>query len=196
MKRQNKLGSYLAVTAGVGCVSSVANAATVVSLGSVPAPLSDPIFTAEPGFGNYFSIDFNATLSIDVDFDDIGSFGIPYLFSGDSTGGPNSTEFSSGNTIFYTNFFGDNGASLGTDNFASFSALDSDENAIDFVAQFFIDFEGNGSLLAIASNPANTPLSFEDGVAAIQAAQVPEPSSLALLALGSKNKHSSHPCIS
>ena len=32
MKRQNKLGFYLAVTAGIGCVSSVANAATIVTL--------------------------------------------------------------------------------------------------------------------------------------------------------------------
>ena len=69
---------------------------------------------------------------------------------------------------------------MGNDNFAIIP-VDMDSFS---VAQFNFDGVGGGSLLAIASSDGST-LSFADGVAAIQTAQAPEPSSLALLALGS-----------
>ena len=53
------------------------------------------------------------------------------------------------------------------------------------IAQFDFDGQGGGFLVAIAASDDGSALSFADGVAAIQAAQVPEPSNLALLALGS-----------
>ena len=88
----------------------------------------------------------------------------------------------------------DFGAVSGDQNYAVLS-FDGDLVG-EAVAQFFFDGQGGGHLIAIATtNPVPNPqdlsavggpaLSISAGKALIDAAGVPEPSSLALLALGS-----------
>ena len=61
--------------------------------------------------------------------------------------------------------------------------MDGDSDS-DGVGQFFFDGVRGGYLVALAINPDGSSLSIIEGVAAINAASIPEPSSVALLALG------------
>ena len=75
-------------------------------------------------------------------------------------------------------------------------SFDGAKNDFEAVGQFFFDGQGGGFLIAIATineitNPQDLSgvggpaLSISEGRALIEAAAVPEPSSLTLLALGS-----------
>jgi PEP-CTERM motif len=72
------------------------------------------------------------------------------------------------------------GAQLGAANYANIS-FDGD-NVFEAVGQFNFDGAGGGFLVALAINDDNSALSISQGKAAIDA--VPEPSAIALLALG------------
>ncbi len=79
-----------------------------------------------------------------------------------------------------------NGAQTEAANYASLS-LDGD-GIYDSVGQFFFDGNGGAYLIAIATEESGSALSIIEGKAAIDSASVPavpEPSQLALLALGS-----------
>jgi hypothetical protein len=86
-----------------------------------------------------------------------------------------------------------NGATSGSDNYANISFnswtdssdVDPDES-FEAVGQFDFNSDGTGTLLAVAWDDNNYPLAISVGAAEIQAAAVPEPSSmmLGLLALG------------
>ena len=176
MKRQNKLGSYLAVTAGVGCVSSVANAATIVTEFGPGVPQVSPI-----------DIDFFGGIPSVGSIEVMGGYligdGGRYFYRGAGSG----AKFDVGDFGMDVNYFDGgfvSGAIEGNDNFAEVDLDGFGVGGIS-IAQFDFDGVGGGFVVAIASNSDGTDLSFTDGVAAIQAAQVPEPSSLALLALGS-----------
>lgn len=74
------------------------------------------------------------------------------------------------------------GAVLGSNqNYANIS-FNGPDGVYEGVAQFYLNGNGGGYLVATARNGTNTPLSISAGKAAIMA--VPEPSGLALLALG------------
>jgi hypothetical protein len=190
--RQNKMMGYLAVTAGVGCASSVANAAVVfygnANNTNIQADPNGIMFTSftDPLFGTYHSITSNN------------------LFFGFESGG--NGFFTRGEDMFPTQhggsqfpYYGGNsfiqGGVAGDKNYAiiSFNGVDSVYEA---VAQFYLDGSGGGYLMAIATlndipNPQDLSavggagLSISTGKAMIDAAAaIPEPSSLALLALG------------
>jgi hypothetical protein len=197
--RQNKMMSYLAVTAGVGCVSSVANAA-VVFYGNAG---NNNLIADPTGFdvGFYISVGRNRAI--------VPGFGAgPAVFNvssvgyftrgadlGVSTGTGNRGAYR-GHGSFYR------GAVAGAQNYANIS-FDGFDGVYEAVAQFFFNGSGGGYLMAITttnaiSNPQNLSavggpaLSISEGKTIIDAAggvnnfsgAVPEPSSLGLLALG------------
>jgi len=168
----NKIGSYLVLSTGVGCVGAV-SAQTVTLFGpdeTTPFVVGDPLGFNGAVFTLYSSLD--------------GAF--PYTFGRDFTNGSlNTPEVDSVNaTIYVINGMFVSGTSAGVANFANIS-LDGNNSVFEGVGQFSFDGQGGGRLLAIAVNDDGSALSITDGFAAIQAAAVPEPSSLALLALGS-----------
>ena len=190
------LTPYLAVTAGVGCVSSVANAAvTFYGVDSANDTNDDPngISVGQGLVSGYNSVGTDTVGGL-FGFGVLESGGgLVYFSQGDDfTYVPN---FDAGGVYFgqyYGMFLA--GAVLGDQNYASVS-FDGDSVG-EAVAQFFFDGQGGGFLIAIATrNPVPNPqdlsavggaaLSISDGKALIDAAAVPEPSSLALLALGS-----------
>jgi hypothetical protein len=185
-KRQNKLGTYLAVTVGVGSVSSVADAA-VTFYGAN---------TANDTNSNPLGINLGEGSSGEMVLDTSGSTGSYFLGgSGYFTSGTDlsgstdmlvSGSYFQGATFVY-------GATSGSNNYASISF----DGLVTFeaVGQFFLDGAGGGYLIAIATsrtvpNPQDLSsvggpaLSISAGKAMIDAAAVPEPSSIALLALG------------
>ena len=182
------LRSYLAVTAGVGCAASVANGAvTFYGIDSANEFNADPfrigvgISKFRPAVATDYIVAFAGgryfTDGVDLNFENgvLRGDGIYVTFTID---GPSIV----------------GGASAGNQNYANIDF--NDDGVFEAVAQFNLDGEGNGFLVAIATrntvpNPQNlsavggTFLSISEGRALIEAAAVPEPSSLALLALGS-----------
>jgi hypothetical protein len=175
--------SYLAVTAGVGCVSSVANAA-VAFYGNA----SNNNLQADPVGINIGNGAVNLTPGV----------WNTYFFLDSSGNG-----FTRGSDINWTAIIGSGpygggggfqrGAVAGDQNYANISF--SKQFVAEAVAQFFFDGVGGGYLMAIATtnaipNPQDLravrgpALSISAGKAMINAAAVPEPSSLVLLALG------------
>jgi hypothetical protein len=194
--KKNKLGTYLAVTAGVGCAASVAEGAvTFYGVNSANDTNADPGNGVNPGL-------------------EVGSGGFPGSFSANGRwGGARFGDYVTGNPYFsqgadiaingtgrtvgpYFNagvFVG--GAISGSQNYAAIS-FDGDDDVYEGVGQFYFDGAGGGYIIAIATtnavpNPQDLTtvggpaLSISDGKAMIDAAAVPEPSGLALLALGS-----------
>jgi len=185
------------VTAGVGCVSSGANASVVIfnmnditmqdPLGiNVGLSVNDGTFVLGVADTNY---------SADSYFGVSYTSGTPIIFTrGSDLEGLEESSSYTGGAYFYSNAGFYNGAVAGDQNFANISF--DGEDVFEAVGQFSFDGAGNGFLIAIAtnndiSNPQDLSngdgeaLSISAGVAAIQAAQVPEPSSIALFALGS-----------
>jgi hypothetical protein len=193
--RQNKMMGYLAVTAGVGCASSAANAAVVfygnasnTDIQADPNGIMFISFTAPPFMGggtNQFIKNNNLAFGYE-------SGGNGFFTRGEDMfptqhGGGEYLLYHSGNSFV-------SGGVAGDQNYAniSFNGVDSVYEA---VAQFYLDGSGGGYLMAIATlndipNPQNLSavggagLSISAGKAMIAAAAIPEPSSLALLALG------------
>jgi len=74
------------------------------------------------------------------------------------------------------------GAQSGSANYANIS-FNGYDNVYEAVGQFYLDGAGGGYLVALARNNDNSALSISAGKTAIDPA-VPEPSAIALLALG------------
>ena len=179
------LRSYLAVTAGVGCAASVAEASTTVTFFEQGAANDFGISVSfSPGGEISYPSGETATTpafgSISVD-----QYETPTRFSSDINGYIGDLRFSS--ITYWAANFGDGeggfGEVFGDQNFIAFSS-DSKSIASNGVAQFSLDGAGGGFLVATAVSGDGSILSVADGIAAINAASVPEPSSLALLALG------------
>ncbi|MDB4667968.1 PEP-CTERM sorting domain-containing protein [Akkermansiaceae bacterium] len=189
MKRQNKLGSYLAVIAGVGCAASVADGAVVVET-FTPGTVTSYQFSGIPSHnwgilnnsdnGNSYvysgstsakasyventgDIFVQADTTDKVTGDGTYSQSVPYWYDGEAYYGA----VADGITLNYI-------------------ALDftGGDEVTESVAAFVFDGVGGGYLQAIARNNSEESLTLADGITAINGA-VPEPSSLALLALGS-----------
>jgi hypothetical protein len=184
MKKQSKLGTYLAVTVGAGCNASVTEAAvTFYGENAVNDTNADPVGINIGGSPGEMLLD---TLGISG-----SSFlgGSGYFTNGtDLSGGTDElksgTYFSGGGFVY--------GATPGSNNYANISF--DGPGTFEAVGQFFFDGAGGGYLIAIATtnavpNPQDLSgvggptLSISAGKAMIDA--VPEPSSLALMALGS-----------
>ena len=186
--KQNKLGTYLAVTAGAGCAASVANGAvTFYGIDFANQFNADPL-GINIGGALLYSVDFSLSAESYFAMSTSGIFtqgeDIDFLFT-----------TASGYFYIVNTFYG--GAEAGDQNFANIS-FNGDDGVFEAVAQFNFDGMGNGFLVAIAtlndvpdpqdlSSVGGAALSISDGKALIDAAAVPvpEPSSLALLALGS-----------
>ena len=186
--KQNKLGTYLAVTAGVGCAASVAEGVTTVTFFGAGAQSSTsspptPYGLTVGSFGGGFAVvtpSFMSPLStVRIAFDAVrgGSFTQGEDFS------PLVTGFSAGYYGFNGGSFFTGGSMNGDQNFASLS-FDIDEAVFEAVGQFSFDRAGNGFLVALAVNTDGSALNVSEGFTAINGASVPEPSSIALLALG------------
>ena len=180
------LRSYLAVTAGVGCAASVAEAATVVTFFGAGAQNSTS--SPQTAYG----------LSIENDLTDgkMKYYVFADTFSNSRIASDPLVEmvFSRGGDILdvafglnVVTYFSDGGFALGAEdgdqNFASLT-FDDDLMIFEAVGQFSLDGAGNGFLVALAVNTDGSALSVSDGFNAINGAAIPEPSSLALLALG------------
>ena len=186
------LAPYLAVTTGVGCAASVANGAvTFYGIDFANQFNADPFgITIENQGGIFGFTDDNFSLSSYFASSEFASSEAYFTRGTDLV----DVNFS-GLSGFYDSVGGFlNGAVAGDQNYANVS-FDGDDGVFEAVAQFNFDGAGGGFLVAIATlndvpNPQDlsgvggTALSISDGKALIDAAAVPEPSSLALLALG------------
>jgi len=166
MKRQNKLGTYLAVTAGVGCVSSAANAQTVVLPGDSGLGIVNLVFDV---IGNDRSIQGNGEIFSSA----VNGFYADYEGSFFFRGTENPTldyTYMANRVQFHPNFLSifSNGAEGGTDNFASLVTL-IDGETIQSIVQFNFDpvLEGMNAVdfvVASATNVDGSTLSISDEV--------------------------------
>ncbi len=185
INKQNRLASYLTVAAGVGCAASAANGAVVFfgpgAQSSTSTPATPDGINIGSAFGGNLAVN-SSPLSIDT------------FFASDAA----DIQFTSGTDLMPTSYnvsgpyANDSGVAIGgavlnsDQNYINIS-FDGDSTVFEAVAQFSFDGNGGGYLVAIATNDAPNaadPLSISAGRALIEAATVPEPSSLALLALG------------
>ncbi|MGJ8657025.1 MAG: PEP-CTERM sorting domain-containing protein [Akkermansiaceae bacterium] len=174
MKRQkNILRTYLTITAGAGCAGGIAEGAVTFYGPGAQNISTDP---ATPT-----GIDISLT-SAGTSVDPSSAVRMNYS-GGYFTSGTDLSVGSSFNLGYY--FTGGSfsyGAVAGDQNYANLS-FDGNNTVFEAVGQFSFDGMGGGYLVAIATNDAGGALSISAGKAMIDA--VPEPSSLALLALGS-----------
>lgn len=186
MKKQNKLGSYLTVTAGIGLASSANASVIIYSIDSANDQEANPVGISFGVSGGYNTVDASTGAS------DFAYSGAAVFF----TRGTDLTDIagSYGDAGYAYSGVLYGGAVLGDSNYAN---IDFDGDGVfEAVGQFSFDNAGGGFLVAIATtnditNPQDLSsvsgpvLSISEGVALIEAAStVPEPSSLALLALG------------
>ena len=192
LKQKTKMKAYLSVAAGSSCLagSALGTPSVIVYNSGADGSLPNYLYFYDEGPEDMF-------LAFDSFNGSDGEFGL------DANGdiffdGTVDTSIVSASASGYYNYNGTAGAVMGDQNFAS---IDFDGDGIfESVGQFDFDFNGGGSLVAVAtthdisdpfdlSNPiagdpdSGAALSLTDGVAAINA--IPEPSSVALLALGS-----------
>ncbi|MGJ8657741.1 MAG: PEP-CTERM sorting domain-containing protein [Akkermansiaceae bacterium] len=192
IKRQNKLGTYLAVTVGAGCAVSVAEASvTFYGVDSANDTNLDPAGISFGIRGGYFAVDAES------DYDSVFLYnsGIGYFTRGDDLEASSVLGIAARYSFTTGGFSGGAGAVAGSNNYANIS-FNGTDSVYEAVAQFYFDGAGGGRLIAIATTNAvpdptdlsmvgGAALSISDGKALIDAAAVPEPSSIALLALGS-----------
>jgi len=186
------LETYLTVSASLGCIASSASAAvTVYGENSANDTNANPVgIDLGVFYGSYRVLD-SAVSNYSV----FAQMGAPSVIF--TRGEDQSINIGSGTV---DGEYGDtsggfaNGAVIGDQNYALIS-FDGNDDVYEAVAQFSLDANGNGYLIAIATtNPVPNPqdlgsvggpaLAISRGKAMIDAA-IPEPSSLALLALGS-----------
>jgi len=182
LNKQTKLTTYLALTAGAGFAATAADGAITVTFYGPGArtPLTNPQTPAGINFGTNGGFQV-----IDTAYSSYSYFrGASGYFT---RGADNPTIFESFNVIYRnsSDFF--NGAVAGDANYANVS-FNGDDFVYEAVAQFHFGANGptgvgQGYLIAIVRNDDGSALSISAGKAAIDA--VPEPSGLALLALGS-----------
>lgn len=176
----NRLATYLTAGLGAGCLAGQADAAITVTFygPGAQSPLTSPATPAGFEIGNSFDGKFCIIadeLPISAAFSSAGA----YFTNGSDHAG------------FYSHGFGEytsvnlaaNGATLGSSqNYANITFNGPDDEVYEAVGQFYLDGNGGGYLVALARNDDNSALSISAGKTAIDA--VPEPSGLALLALG------------
>jgi hypothetical protein len=179
---KNKLGNYLALTLGVGVAATSAEGAISVAFygqnATPPAginPVAGDVATNQ--YGN-------------LDQESLNSSFFAYRVVGLT-----STLFTRGDDLLATVGYGQAyfnpdllassayGAQAGELNYVNIS-LDGDDGVYESVGQFHIGV-GEFWLVALAKNDNGSALSISAGKTAIDASAVPEPSQLALLALGS-----------
>lgn len=181
-KNQKKLATYLTVGLGSGCLAGQADAAVIVTFygpgaqnpGTTPATPAGIAVGSFLTSGNRYIVDSNLALAA------FSNTGANYFTSGTNLNGASGTTYGFGQYI--QNAFPVNGVTLNSNqNYANLS-FNGPDNTYEAVAQFFLNGSGTGYLVAIARNDNNSALGIAAGKLAIDS--VPEPSGLALLALG------------
>jgi len=177
---QNRLATYLTAGLGAGCIAGEVDAATIVTLYGPGAqnPSTTPATPLGIDVGSRF--DLVSRYLVDTAYAAV-AFGTnkTYFTNGADLTGLNQADWGYGE---YFDSGVANGATFNSsNNFAniSFNGPDGDYEA---VGQFYLDGMGGGYLVAMAINDDGSPLTISQGKAAIDA--IPEPSGLALLALG------------
>lgn len=203
--RQINIGTYLAVGIGMGCAASSANGAVVFyqNLDGTDNMVNDP-----SGLGLYFEDGYAGLESYGSNAIEFNR-GSTSQASGRSFSSVENISIGTGISSVEYGYdgYGYNGATLGSDqNFAMINFNPDEDSEYEAVAQFFFDGNGGGYLIAVAtlnaidegstgdlSEIGGDDLSIEDGrdlilnaagVSDFEAAAIPEPSSIALLALG------------
>jgi hypothetical protein len=180
-QQPSRLAAYLTAGVGAGCLASPADAATIVTFYG-PGAQTVSTLPATPA-GIHVGYDFPSGVTARY----IADSSLPALIA--YAGGY--VSFTQGSDLGIVSYsygrytyegVADGGAVFGSDqNYANIT-FNGGDNIYEAVAQFFFDGDGGGYLVAMAINDDGSSLSISDGKAAIDA--VPEPSSLALLALG------------
>lgn len=170
------------MTAGVGFVSSVADGAVTFYGPGAQNSSSSPVTPAGIDIGAVGFSKYTAGTNVAMPSAHFAASQSGHYFTqGDDIA--TSTVSSLGYYKFFTSYYG---SVAGSDNYANIS-FDGSDGVYEAVAQFHFDYAGGGYLVAIATNDAPNAanaLSISDGKALIDAAAAPEPSSLALLAMG------------
>ncbi len=180
-KHPGRLSTYLAAGIGAGCLAGQADAALVVTFYG-PGAQSINTTPATPAGIHVGFDDFEGGVS-GIYISDSNSARIGYAagyisFSQGNDLGINSWSY--GSYSYYGVQAG--GAVWGSSqNYANIS-FDGDDNVYEGVGQFYLDGAGGGYLVAMAIDSEGGSLGISEGKFAID--NVPEPSSLALLALG------------
>jgi hypothetical protein len=181
-KVTNKLTAYLGAGFGAGCLAGQSEAATIVTLYG-PGAQNTTTTPATPaginiGFGFYSGNRYVADASAArVAFSNAGA---SYFTTGADLNASTGFTWGYGTYLYEGNAV--NGAILNSDqNYANISFNGAD-GVYEGVGQFYLAGDGTGYLVAMAVNDDGSALSISAGVDAIEA--VPEPSGLALLALG------------
>lgn len=171
-----KLSSYL--SAGIAATATLqsADAAIIVTIygpgaqnptSTIPTPVGINFGSGTKGF----AVDIKGSKSTYFADD------YKYFTSGTSIKSRKQRTYAYyGTSVAFTN-----GATSGSSNYANISFNGAD-NVYEAVGQFHFDGAGGGYLVALAIRDDNTALSISAGKTAIDA--VPEPSAIALLALG------------
>ena len=177
------------MNAGVGCAASVAEGAVVVEtftpgtvtsyqFSGIPSHNWGILINGDDGNNYLASNDPSAKASFVENTRD-------FFVQADTTDKGTADQYASG-TISYWTAGVPNGGAVADGITLNYIALDftGEDEVRESVAAFIFDGVGGGYLQAIARNNSEESLTLADGITAINGA-VPEPSSLALLALGS-----------
>ena len=188
MKTKNRIGNYLAVTAGVGCASSAASGAVTLfgpgARGPSTSPSSPISFTSVAIPENGYTATEQRLVFGTISHTGGVRPGVQPSSDNPLSGFGTMSDFVYARTTYSNGLFPDNTSLYGrasADNYL-FVSLDGDF-VYETVAQFSFDGAGGGFLVALASNPLGN-VSYPRSAAIAAIAGVPEPSSLALLALG------------
>lgn len=174
-----RLAKYLTVGLGAGCLAGQADAAITVTIYGPGA--QSPTTTPATPAGFEVGVLYSGGRCI------IGD--VPAAYAAFSVA---DVYFTNGSDLGPVDNFGNGqytaanlaiqGATLNSNqNYANITFNGGDE-VYEAVGQFYLDGNGGGYLVALAKNDDNSALSISAGKAAIDA--IPEPSGLALLALG------------
>jgi hypothetical protein len=174
-----KLSSYLSAGIAATATFQSTDAATIVTTFG-PGARSQSTTPATPA-GIDFGLSNKTSFAVDrgKTLDTVFGYTTPLSIftSGDNL------KATAGNLVgtYFTGKSFSYGAQSGSANYANIS-FNGNDGVYEAVGQFNFDGAGGGYLIAIAKNDDNTALSISQGKAAIDA--VPEPSAIALLALG------------
>ncbi|MEO5712728.1 MAG: PEP-CTERM sorting domain-containing protein [Luteolibacter sp.] len=175
-----RLATYLSAGIGAGCLAGQSDAAITVTLYGPGAKNSSSVPATPAGIdvGSFFSGN-NRYVVDSLSARAAYSNGIHGYFT-NGANLPDTGNFGYGQYIKLGAAV--NGVTLNSNqNYANISFNGAD-GVYEAVAQFYLDGAGGGYLVAMAKTTDNSALSISGGKTAIVA--VPEPSSLALLALG------------
>lgn len=177
----NRLATYLTAGLGAGCLAGQADAAITVTFYGPGAQSPFTVPATPTGFeiGNSFEA---GKLCIIADYLPISA-----AFSSAGAYFTNGSDHAGFDTHGYGEYTSANLATQGAvlnsnQNYANITFNGANDGVYEAVAQFYLDGNGGGYLVALARNDDNSALSISAGKTAIDA--VPEPSGLALLALG------------